>query len=278
MTAGHVVDDGEDLAFWFGERLAGRYRYRDPMKPHLHPLKTPAGRIVTLASPHDHPHHKGMMFAFRTSELNFWEERGGADGPPGRQEHLGFEAANGLTDGTIGVQERLAWREAPRGDIVADEKRTLTCSYDAARPRFVWHWRSNLTARRDLGLIMSPYSVLATDGRRVNYHGLGIRFVRDFGATGGTTLHVDGVPIAFDDAMGAQPSSVTFEGTFDPDPATPDTVAKASVSVRFDGTGALFAMDAPFAYLAWGPSNLAPYTLSAGRTLDARYEVAVADG
>lgn len=275
---GSVEDDGAHLTFRPDGQPAGRYRYDDPMKPHLHPLLTPSGRVVTLASPHDHPHHKGVMFAFRTRTLNFWEERGGNDGVPGRQQHLAFEDAHDLEDDEVGVVEHLAWREAPDGPIVADEQRTLACRFDAARRCFVWRWRSKVHALADLECVMSPASATDSLGRRVNYHGLGMRFVRDFGATGGTAIRLDGVRTTFAAAMGAQPGSVTFEGTFDPDPATPDMLTTASVTLRYDGRGAVFAMEAPFAYLAWGPSNLAPLTVLQGEGLDERYVIEVADG
>ncbi len=54
--------------------VAGIYVLNDPFKPYFHPLNTPGGNPVTVASPADHRHHKGMMFSLRCADLNFWEE------------------------------------------------------------------------------------------------------------------------------------------------------------------------------------------------------------
>jgi hypothetical protein len=46
----------------------------------IHPLFTPAGRMVTEAFPADHPHQHGLMFAWTTAtfegrKLNFWDQK-----------------------------------------------------------------------------------------------------------------------------------------------------------------------------------------------------------
>ena len=53
-------------ALSMASELPGLYVLDDPFKPYIHPLKTPAGHTVSLAMPHDHPHHKGSMYALRT--------------------------------------------------------------------------------------------------------------------------------------------------------------------------------------------------------------------
>lgn len=67
-----------------GKQFA-KYLLNDPFKPHFSSLKTPAGRETTLVSPGDHRHHKGLMYALRCEDLNFWEEHPG-DGHCGVQE------------------------------------------------------------------------------------------------------------------------------------------------------------------------------------------------
>ena len=79
------------MDFHHGAVLAGRYAYRDPFKPHVHPLNTPMGYTVSLRSPHDHPHHKALMYALRASDVNFWEEYATTDQEKvGQQEHETF--------------------------------------------------------------------------------------------------------------------------------------------------------------------------------------------
>jgi len=46
----------------------------------IHPVRTPAGRIVTDDFPKDHPHQHGLMFAWTTAtfegrKLNFWDQK-----------------------------------------------------------------------------------------------------------------------------------------------------------------------------------------------------------
>jgi hypothetical protein len=52
------------------------YRY-SPARPktYIHPLCTPSGRPITLDSPHDHIHHRGLMLAWsEVNDIDFWGE------------------------------------------------------------------------------------------------------------------------------------------------------------------------------------------------------------
>ena len=87
----HLTVTDRSVDFHHGAVLAGRYAYRDPFKPHVHPLNTPMGYTVSLRSPHDHPHHKALMYALRASDVNFWEEYATTDQEKvGQQEHETF--------------------------------------------------------------------------------------------------------------------------------------------------------------------------------------------
>lgn len=268
MTETHVD-------FLAGDRLAGRYVHGDAYKPHLHPLNTPSGHTLSLLSPHDHKHHKGLMYALRTRQVNFWEEYATTeDEKVGRQRHDGFLETDDEGD-TVGFRQRLTWLAVDGGLPTFEETRTLRCrigEHDAAEA-YAWTWRCELRALRHVELVMSRFSVEDSRGRPVNYHGLGLRLRRDFGCTGGNRLRLDREEASFGDGLGAAPASASFEGSID----TTWPVAGGGARIEQSADHALFVLDAPFAFMSFGPSNAGPVELAEGATLDESYEVVVYD-
>jgi hypothetical protein len=250
-------------------RLAGRYNVADEFKPYFHPLNTPAGETLSLASPHDHKHHKGLMYALRTPEVNFWEERSTLPGErPGRQRHDRFTDL--IASGNeIGFIELLFWIDADE-EVWFEERRTVHLT--ATGTEYVWIWRTELESTRDTELIQSQWSA-PVPGGLVNYHGLGIRLRRDFGCTGGNRLLLDGVETPFADGMGKTPAEAEFRGSIDGIWPVP----KAAVRIRQEQANGLFVLESPFAFFAFGPSNLAPKPLAAGDRIDERYTVTLFD-
>lgn len=253
-----------------GATRAGAYILNDPFKPFVHDLRTPGGASLSATSPHDHVHHKGLMYAFKCDLANFWEER---DADSGQQTPLDLAAVND-EGAEVAFQQHLSWRDAAGGEIFS-EMRRIACRREG--DAYCWTWTSRMTARRDVTLVKSVYSWPRPAGATVNYHGLGLRLPRAFGGTGGTSLRVDGTTLEkVTDGMGLRPRSATLIGRLDPAyPQWPPP--RASVTFESAGGDALFAMDAPFAYLAIGPSNLDPVPLRAGQEIEARHRIAVAD-
>lgn len=269
--------------FLAGNRQAGRYVYDDPYKPHLHPLSTPAGHPLSLVSPHDHKHHKGLMYALRTRQVNFWEEYVTRAGEAvGRQRHEAFEAVEEEGE-RVGFAERLTWLAEDDSRVTFDERRTLHCrslgSADSAagdgKPpeAFEWTWRTRLVARRAMELVKSQFSVPNAAGDPINYHGLGLRLRRDFGCTGGNRFLVDGHERSFSDGLGAVARSVAFEGSLDG--TVP--VEGAGVRIEQEQEHGLFVLETPFAFLSLGPSNLEAVSLEAGDRLVETYTVTAYD-
>ncbi len=261
--------------------LAGRYNYTDPFKPYLHPLLSPQGHCVSLASPHDHKHHKGLMYALRTPELNFWEESTRAPGEAvGRERHLAFSDVRASGD-EVGFTETLSWEPSGGGPAVFEEMRRIACRRVGAA--FQWTWETTLKVRRATRLIQSQASHKKADGSIVNYHGLGLRFRREFGGgTRNNALQLDDGPeqwnkgasrLEFSSVMGATPRRVTFIGCIDGFSPAPQVAVTLS---QQQGNG-LFVMETPFAFLALGPSNLAERPLRDGESLAERYTVTVTD-
>ncbi len=264
----------QNVEFLNGGASAGRYNLNDPFKPFLHPLHTPAGRMVSAASPHDHKHHKGLMCALQTGEFNFWEEAPASPAERvGRQRHLGFQNV-AWTGAEIGFTQQLAWESADGATPVFREDRTIRCRHDG--DEFVWTWTARLTVSRAGRLVKGRGSCALPDGRRISYNGLGLRLTRSFGCTGNNALLLDGRKVAFREGMGQVPRRATFQGTFDPHwPEWPGP--RAAVTFEQEQHDGLFVMESPFAYMAMGPSNLEEVELIAGQILAQTYRIRVAD-
>jgi hypothetical protein len=251
--------------------VAGSYQLRDNFKPHVHPLRTPFGRTVSLSSPHDHKHHKGLMYALRTERVNFWEERSTLPKEEvGKMVQLNF-VTKSEESGAALLRGDLLWQSIDSQTKVFREERSIACRYENGA--FVWRWTSKLQVLLDCTLIMSQWSDRLLDRSLVNYHGLGLRLVRDFGCTGGNLLILDGETIAFPEGMGSRPKEVTFYGSLDGDwpPAC------ASVTFRQQTNNGLYVRESPFAFLSLGPSNLSPIQLTRDSEIFEDYEVIVRD-
>ncbi|GAA2127529.1 DUF6807 family protein [Actinomadura napierensis] len=116
--------DGHDVAA-YAER--GDLQATDAPRPHLHPVRTLGGTVVTEVQPDDHVHHFGVGVAISDVDgANFW---GGStymrhEGPKmlpnhGRQRRRTLRPVDG------GYAESLDW-VGPDGTVLAAEERTLT--------------------------------------------------------------------------------------------------------------------------------------------------------
>lgn len=106
------------------------YVWDHPRKPHLHPVATPSGLVLTQVEPEDHPWQRGLWFAVKFVDGdNFWEEYdpGGwgvqrHDGPPSVDSSGGVTTVEGdlswlRPDGTtVAVREHRRLRHVPLGD------------------------------------------------------------------------------------------------------------------------------------------------------------------
>ena len=256
-------------------RLVGRYVYRNEFKPYLHPVNTPAGHTLTLSMPHDHRHHRGVMYALSAADVNFWEEREVRPGEKvGIQKHLGFASFVEAGD-QVGFEQSVLWTSRDGVLPTFSEARSLTCESNPDGSGNTWNWKARLEALRDVRLIQSHWSHRAADGRTINYHGLGIRFRREFGGVfQGTTLLLDGVETDFADALGQVPRETTFIGTIDGYENPPG----AGLTIRQDRQDALFATKDPFPLVCLGPSNAGPVNLEKGDTITCGYELLAFDG
>jgi hypothetical protein len=238
----------------------------DPRLPKVfvHPLAL-AGEAVTLESPHDHVHHRGLMFALRVQGVNFWEE--GADGGLQRAVAVGEVVCQ---EAALGCRVQVAWCRGDR--VLVRESRTLRATRAPGGRGYVLTWTSEFgPAAEDLTLDGE------TPWRRegVSYHGLGIRFARAMDHGG---VHRDA-----EGREGAGPThgvrarwhdySARLDGTQRPVGVTlMDHPANPGHPTTW------FAMDAPFAYVSASPVAREPLRLAAGERLRLRYGVWVHPG
>ncbi|MDI2027167.1 PmoA family protein [Saccharopolyspora sp. TS4A08] len=129
-------------------------------RPHLHPIRTLGGRVVTDTCPDDHPWHLGFSFALQDVDgWNFW---GGNtyvrdQGYVAREDHGRIETT-ALTRSDAGFDESLTWR-TPHEPLLRETRNTRASRTGPGWQLHVGTTLTNATARTlSLG---SP----ATNGR-----------------------------------------------------------------------------------------------------------------
>lgn len=248
---------------------AGRYVLDDPFKPYLHPLRTPEGHCVTDCMPVDHRHHKGLMYALRSHDLNFWEED--SDCGIQRQQSISMlEDARG-----VGIRQELLWQARGGGCDTYLETREIACRYDAENRGFHWTWHSRRTALRAHRLVKSPWSLPLDDGRMINYHGLGIRLPRAWAFPGDAFSGVEAGGRALDwrQVCGSSGAEVGWWGRIDGHWTPP----LAAVTIRQEQQDTWFALKTDFAYLSVGPSNAVEVEVPEGQVFEEICHVLVQD-
>ncbi len=148
-------------------------------RPYAHPVCTLAGEVLTNFRPNDHRWQHGLSFTINClAGHNFWG--GGtyrrADGYQWRQDHGTQQHTGWLEQGANYLAHTLDWRVGAAGEVLLQEKRTLT--FRLVSPT-AWslQWAATLTnvAGRPLelgqyhsheGLAGSHYSGLQFRGAR----------------------------------------------------------------------------------------------------------------
>jgi len=267
------LDDDVEFFANTGQSV-GRYNFRNRFKPSLHPLKTPEGVVLTLSQPHDHLHHRGVMYALSASDINFWEERQVRPNEKvGVQKHLDITETSAGPD-HAGLEHRILW-SCQDGELdTFEEARLLSCEEDEAGG-LVWQWRTQLLALRDLDLIQSHWSHETAGGRKINYHGLGIRFRRDFGPVfSGTQIFLNAEEVDFAEALGSKPAKTAIVGKLD----GYSEPRRAGLSISQHQDHVLFACKEPFPMVCLGPSNGEPLSVGKGETLVSSFALCPFDG
>jgi hypothetical protein len=121
----------------------------DAPRPFLHPVTTPAGAVLTVEAPPDHPWHHGLWFAIKfVNGENFWEEYG----------DFGLLRTREVVDlDPGGVQATIDWMRPDRGPRAVTETRTLTEATLGA-DTFAIDWSETLVAEVDSTFDRTPFT------------------------------------------------------------------------------------------------------------------------
>jgi hypothetical protein len=218
--------------------------------------------------PGDHRHHKGLMYALRCEDLNFWEEDPGSG-------HCGIQEIRETTVEDGALLQQILWREEGGRLHTYHEQRRVTCNLSDDRQRFEWTWSTRRESLRDHRLVKSPWSLEDQSGRKINYHGLGIRlpWMWRFGNDNFNGVEKEGHPVEAADAHGTNGSTMGWWGLIDGHWTPP----KAAVTLRQDHGFGWFVLKGHFPYLAAGPSNLEELDVKAGDVFTEDFQITVED-
>jgi hypothetical protein len=259
-----------EAVFAEGPSTAGVFVLNDRYKPYIHPLRTPAGHNVVNAMPVDHRHHKGLMYALNCTDLTFWEEC------PGRPECGLQKVLKTAVEGEELVLHLLWCHENGSRETYREERR-ISCRLAPELSGFVWSWRTKREALRPHRLNKSGASRRMADGRRINYHGLGVRLPWPWAYPDPAGLYsgieIQGKPTTAEESSGTTAPAITFWGRFDGfwDPPC------GAVTVRQNHGFGWYVMKDSFSYIATGPTALEEMDVVPGQRFDESYEIVVAD-
>ena len=172
-------------------------------RPYLHPVRTPAGAVLTETYPADHRHHWGVSAAVvEIDGVMYWGGKSYVDGQGytlldnhGRQ--TGEQPTITTTPDTTRLQQRLSWTGTDDVEQLTEDREIRLARTDEAN---LLSWRSRLTPHHDVQ-VGSP----ATRGRSgAGYGGLFWRLGPDVGdATQVAVSTADGVVTGEQEALGA---------------------------------------------------------------------------
>lgn len=117
-----ILQVGQQLSVRHHGNLLAVYRYGGVPKPFFHPILLGDGSDspLTLASPHDHVHHRGLWFSWKfVNGQNFWEERPVCHRVATRYLHV-----DSVTPEAVRWTSDLDW-QLDTGETLLDEHRLL---------------------------------------------------------------------------------------------------------------------------------------------------------
>jgi hypothetical protein len=249
-----VDTKGEKIAFTADGRPLFEYRYSAARpKTYIHPLYGPNGAPVTIDSPPDHVHHRGVMLAWSDIKgVDFWGEDN--PGPPhGQIVHQRFESASEKSAAVTAVNHWIA-----RGEVLLIERQTVRAPAQAADVVRL-EWESELRPAA------GPITLSAA---KHPYDGLGIRFVRSM--DGGRVLNSNGTA-TIEQANGEPAKWATYSGALENGDTCGVAVFDDPRNPRHPTP--FFVMNKPFGYLSAAPTFRDPLPLDAGQSVRFRWAI-----
>ncbi|MCH7232264.1 PmoA family protein [Glycomyces sp. L485] len=275
-------DIGTSLTVRDGDTELVQYVYRpdtvqlESPKPYLHPIRTRAGRAVSLFRPWDHVWHKGISLSLpHVGEENFWGGPTYVHGKfyvqlenNGTQLHRRFTELDSV-DGTVRLTHELDWI-TQAGNAFLTERRTISARV-LSTEAWMLTFDTELTnvSGEDIA-IGSP----TTKGREnAGYGGLFWRGPRAF--TGCKLVTADGSGSG-NDVRGQRHEWMGFAGRHDEDDAS-SLVLMVDHAENPQHPPQWFARSEEFACLNPAPFFSEEVTVPAGATTRFRYGVGIAD-
>ena len=250
-----VIDTkGEKAAVIAGGVTLLEYRYTASRpKPYIHPLCLPDGRAITLDSPKDHVHHRGLMAAWSEVDgIDFW----GEDNPArhGQIMHQKFERlSGGAVAEIVAVNHWVA-----EGRLLLVERRTVRVPRPGADG--VWlDWTTELRAAGE--------NVKLAAGQH-NYNGLGVRVIPEM--DGGAVLNSNGAA-TIEKANGEPAKWCAYY-------AAGAGIAMFDHPSNPRHPNAFFVMNKAFGYMSAAPTFREPFDVVKGEPLRFRWGVLAFSG
>ncbi|MFN8038670.1 MAG: DUF6807 family protein [Acidimicrobiales bacterium] len=132
---------------------AWTYDWQDRPRPFVHPVRTPAGHVLTVDAPADHPWHHALWFTIKLVDGdNFWEEFGEfgllrQEAPPS-VAHVGHGAERAASD--------LVWVR-PDGRVAVRQHLVLT-HHPIAADGHALDWEVTLVADDEVTYDRTPFT------------------------------------------------------------------------------------------------------------------------
>lgn len=266
------ADDKGQLVATFEDRKLCRYNRVEIPQPdpvysrsgYLHPIWSPAGKVVTNDAPANHLHHHGLWAAWTSSHFegrksNFWESKE----KQGRVEAVKVDdVVSGPVFGGFTARHRYVNLNGPDGPKTALDE-VWTVRVYALSDRFVIDLTSTQTAATDQPLVIKEY----------RYGGVGFRGAAEWeGKTGVEFLTSEGKNRIEGHATKARWVIATGK------------VGGAEVSVGFLGHPSNFRAPQPLRlhpdepFFNWAVPQGGDFSIEPGKPYTARYRFIVADG
>lgn len=246
-------------------------------KPFLHPIRTRAGRLVSLFRPHDHVWHKGIAWSLPVvGDENFWggpsyvRGRGYVQLPnDGSQEHRRTVQHEIDAEGVVGFTHDLEWIAQDGRRLFAECRRLTARVLDDAAWALTFSTELHNVSDADI-----PIGSPTTRGREnAGYGGLFWRGPRAF--TGGTLVTATGAGTG-NDVRGQRHEWMAFAGWH-------DAIEASSLLLIVDDRRnphhppQWFARSEEFACLNPAPFFSDEVVVPVGASVRFRYAVGIAD-
>jgi len=258
------------------------YQWQDVPRPFVHPVRTPAGRVVSIDAPDDHPWQHALWFTFKfVNGENFWEEYGEF----GTLRQTEPPAVTSLVGGAVRAVNAIAWVRPGGGSVVAHQVLALTHRPVPEQPdAYMLDWDVVFTPTVDVELDRTPYTTWG------GYGGLTLRGRPDWHDT---RLLLADDPAGHDQVLGERAAWCALDGPLaDADGEHEvgvmmlDHPANAGAAGLPDRPVPWYASTRQPAYELDGWTNFVnaallwdgPLALAPGQPLRLRYRVVVHDG